>query len=985
MACRGIQRTICVETAAGWHGWGDSMRMFPLQEDHMRVLVRRLALAWIAVLMFGVVMAHAQGPTGSITGTVTDTSGAVLPGVTVTLSGERLIAGTAVQISDAGGTYRFDRLSPGTYAVKFELQGFRAMTNADVRVSAAFVATVNARLEVGSMNETITVTGESPTVDTKSNLQQTVMNQEILEGVPTGRDPWSLAKLIPGVQVATYDVGGTQSMQQSSMSAHGSNTNDVTYNIDGASVNWPGGGGGATMLYYDQGMFEEVNYMTSAIPAEVMAGGVSINMVTKDGGNKWKGQLRYSFANDSLQGVNHLDAAAAAAQVGAPEFLGNPTKKTYDLNFAGGGAIVENRLWVNGTVRKWVVNKLVNARNLDKSQALDDNDLKNYSGKVVGSITNNNKLSVSYLWNNKIRGHRRDTPPNNVPDIAALLQTNPAYTTQAKYTGVRNRLVYESNFSIMKGQTNYLYQPGTPADAIRRVDNTLSTADFAAAREEHQPNSRTQFDNVMTYSVSGHGEHLLKAGLQWGRMYYESQQTVNGDHYVEYSNGLPTQVRLWNTPANPKNIAYMTGFFLQDAWTIASRLTLNLGLRYDAYKGILPDQANPGGTFIAARSVAENEVINQKLAVWRTGASYDLTGNGRTALKASYSRYGLQVGIDRVTNVNPLSAGNQTCPWSDPNGDGKFQASEINRASCSAFSGGVSTFYADGVRWPYSDEVTAGVETQVPGAVRIAAMFYYRTNRDQFGQRNLAVPTSAYTPFTITVPNGPGGTVAAPKPTTVTVYNLAASLASAQNNIRGNDPYLDTDYKGLEFTARKIFSKRWQMVAGFTIGKNTGGPTAPGSFTNSSDLNDPNVTLYPKGIIGNDSELALRLSGSYELPGAINLAGSLISNNGYPYVSTYTVTRAIAATAGVALTRASQTVFLSQRGDERFDTVTMADVRLSRKFRLGTRGFTPTVDFFNIGNSATVVNLNSGVGATYLAPAEILAPRIIRVGFSVDF
>ena len=946
-------------------------------------LVHRVVLCMLCVL--AATTAHAQVPTGSITGTVTDSSNAILPGATVTLSGERLIGGTAVQVSDAGGAYRFDRLSPGTYAVKFELQGFKTVTHDDVRISAAFVATVNGKLEVGSVSESITVTGQSPTVDTKSNVQQTVMNQEILEGVPTGRDPWSLAKLIPGVQVATYDVGGTQSMQQSSMSAHGSNTNDVTYNIDGASVNWPGGGGGATMLYYDQGMFEEVNYMTSAIPAEVMAGGVSINMVTKDGGNKWKGQVRYTFGNDSLQATNHEQAAADAAKVGN-EFLGNPTKKTYDFNFAGGGALVANRLWVNGTVRKWVVNKLVNARNLDKSQALDDNDLKNYSGKVVGSITNNQKVSVSYLWNNKIRGHRRDTPPNNVPDIAALLQTNPASTTQAKYTGVRNRLVFESNFSIMKGQTNYLYQPGTPADAIRRVDNTLSTADFAAAREEHQPNSRTQFDNIFTYSASGHGEHLIKGGVQWGRMYYESQQTVLGDHYVEYSNGVPTQVRLWNTPANPKNIAYMTGFFVQDAWTVANRLTLNLGMRYDMYRGVLPDQSNPGGTFIAARTVAENEVINQKLAVWRAGASYDLTGNGRTALKASYSRYGLQVGIDRVTNVNPLSAGNQTCPWSDPNNDGKFQLSEINRASCSAFSGGVSTFYApDGVNWPYSDEVTAGVETQVPGAVRVAAMFYYRTNRDQFGQRNLAVPTSSYTPFTVTVPNGPGGTVASPKPTTVTVYNLAPSLTSAQNNIRDNDAFLDTNYKGVEFTVRKIFSKKWQMVAGFTVGKNSGGPTAPGSFTNSADLNDPNVTLYSTGIIGNDSERALRVSGSYELPWAINLAGSLISNNGYPYQSTYTVTRALAAAAGVALTRASQTVYLSQRGDERFNAVTMVDLRLSRKFRFGTRGITPALDIFNVGNAATVVNLTSAVGSTYLAPAEILAPRIIKLGFTVDF
>src|SRR5215475_6592333 len=374
-----------------------------VQEDDMRFL--RWGLVVSTLLVLAVPAALAQVQTGSITGTITDTSNAVLPGVNVTLSGERLIGGEQTQVSDATGTYRFDRLSPGAYVVKFELQGFRGVTREDIRISAAFVATVNVKLEVGSVTESITVTGESPTVDTKSNVQQTVMNQEILEGVPTGRDPWSLAKLIPGVQVATYDVGGTQSMQQSSMSAHGSNTNDVSYNIDGATVNWPGGGGGATMLYYDQGMFEEVNYMTSAIPAEVMAGGVSINMVTKDGGNVWRGQARYNFANDNLQSTNHEEAAAEAAKVGNT-FLGNPTKKTYDLNISGGGKLVENRLWVNGTIRKWVVNKLVNAKNLDGSQALDDNDLKNYSGKIVASLSPTNKLAFSFLTNDKIRGHR---------------------------------------------------------------------------------------------------------------------------------------------------------------------------------------------------------------------------------------------------------------------------------------------------------------------------------------------------------------------------------------------------------------------------------------------------------------------------------------------------------------------------------------------------------------------------------------------------
>jgi hypothetical protein len=944
----------------------------------MTFVRRILVLASLASFMAAPV-AYAQ-TTGSITGIVTDASGAVLPGATITLSGERLIGGPQTQVSDTSGAYRFDRLVPGSYNVKFELQGFRNVERPDVRMSAAFVATINAKMEVGSVSETITVTGESPTVDVRSNLQQTVMNQEILEGIPTGRDPWSLAKLIPGVQVATYDVGGTQSMQQSGMSAHGSSTNDVSYNIDGATVNWPGGGGGATMMYYDQGMFEEVNYMTSAIPAEIMAGGVSINMVTKDGGNNWKGNLRYNFSNDGLQAQNWEDTVAFKNTINpAHVFLGNPTKKTYDFNLSGGGAIVQNKVWVNGTIRKWVVNKLVNAKNDDGSQALDDNDLKNYSGKVVAQLTPNNKFAVSYLWNDKIRGHRRDDATQTIPDIASVVQTNPVQTTQAKYTGIRGALVWESNFSIMDGQTNYTYQPDTAADAIRYVDIVTGKVDFASTREEHQPNSRHQFDNIVTFGKSGMGgEHLLKAGVQWGRLYYSSDYSVQGDHYVEYSSGVPTRVRQFNTPVVSENIARVFGFFVQDAWSM-NRLTLNIGGRWDKYDGEVPAQERSANRFIGPATFDAKE-IKQNRGVWRLGASYDLTGSGRTALKASYSRYALQVGIDRVTNINPLSNGSRTCPWTDPNGDGKFQTSEITESQCSAFSGGATTNYAPGIRWPYSDELTAGVETQLAGAVRVGAMFYYRTNKDQFGDRNNGVPTSAYTEHQVTIPNGPGGGPGNTnlKPITVPVWNIPASLASADQTQRVNAPELDTEYKGIEFTATKRFSTKWQMQAGFTIGKNEGG-------FGGADLNDPNLRRFPTGIIGNDSERALRISGSYELPYKINFAGSMLANNGYPYVSTYSLSRATAATQGITLTRATQTITLSQRGDERLPNVTMVDLRLSRSFRFGARSIQPYADFFNVSNTDTRDNQNSAVGTSYLLPTSILAPRIIRIGLSLNF
>jgi hypothetical protein len=593
-------------------------------------------------------------------------------------------------------------------------------------------------------------------------------------------------------------------------------------------------------------------------------------------------------------------------------------------------------------------------------------------------MTGNQKLTAGYFWNDKIRGHRRDST-FRIPDIASVHQVNPVQTTQLKYTGIRNRLVYESNFSIMDGVTHYTYQPDTPADAIRKIDNTLQEIFFASDREDRQPNSRHQFDNVFSYGRSGlGGEHLFKAGVQWGRLWYESEYSVQGDHHLVYNNNVPTSVTQFNTPTNPLNVATVTGFFVQDSWSM-NQLTLNLGARWDKYVGTLPEQGVPAGRFAPARQIPETEVINHSRGVWRAGASYDLTGSGRTALKASYSRYALQVGIDRVTNLNPMSNGSRSCPWTDPNGDGRFTESEVNVAQCSGFGGGVNTRYADGIRWPYSDEVTAGFETQLPGAVRFGAMFYYRTNRDQFGQYNVAVPTGTYTEHTVTIPNGPGGTVQNPAPTTAKVFNLSPALTSAQDNVRDNADYLDTDYKGVEFTATKRFTNKWQMQAGFTIGKNEGGVAGGG------DLNDPNNTQYPTGIIGNDSETALRVSGSYELPYGIQFAGSMIANNGYPYVSSYTLTRAVAATQGIALTRASQVIQLSERGDERYDNVTMFDLRLSKQFRFGSRSIQPYADFFNLTNADTAVSRTTAVGGNYLNPTEILSPRIIRVGFSLNF
>ena len=723
-------------------------------------IVRRIFVLTSLALLLGAPLAQAQ-TTGSITGLVTDASGAVLPGVTITLSGERLIGGPQTQVSDTSGTYRFDRLVPGAYNVKFELQGFRTVERPDVRISAAFVATINGKMEVGSLSETITVTGESPTVDVRSNVQQTVMNQEILEGIPTGRDPWSLAKLIPGVQVATYDVGGTQSMQQSSMSAHGSSTNDVSYNIDGATVNWPGGGGGATMMYYDQGMFEEVNYMTSAIPAET----ARRRRLDQHGdqGRRQQVEGQRSATTSPTTRCSPRTGEDAQRQVRGEsrgDLPRQPDQEDLRLQLLGRRrASIQNSVWVNGTIRKWVVNKLVNAKNDDGTQALDDNDLKNYSGKVVDA-DDHQQQAVG----RRICGTTRSAA------IAATARrrsfpTSPRWSRPTRCRRRRRSTpASRARWCSSRTSASWTARPITPISPTpppaRFATSTTCTGEvrFASTREEHQPNSRHQFDNVFTFGKSGFGgEHLFKAGVQWGRLYYSSDYSVQGDHYVEYNSGVPTQVRQFNTPVVSENIATVTGFFVQDAWSM-NRLTLNIGGRWDKYVG---DAAGPG---------APGEPLHRRRDLpWQRSAQPEprrvaprrvVRPDRQRPHRAQGQLQPLRAaGRHRPRHrVNPLSNGNRDLPVERSERRRQVPGVGNQRRAMLARSAAAPP--------PTTPLASAGrTRTKRPPASKRSCPARFASARcsttaptaTSSATATTRVPTSAYTEHTVTIPNGPGG------------------------------------------------------------------------------------------------------------------------------------------------------------------------------------------------------------------------------------
>jgi len=890
---------------------------------------------------------------------VTDNTGGVLPGVAVSLSGQSLIGGAQTQLTDTGGRYRFDRLPPGSYELTFELQGFKSVVRREIRISATFTGTVNVQLELGQVEETITVTGESPTVDTKSNVQQTVMSQEILEGVPTGRDIWSLAKIIPGVAVGTYDVGGTQGMQQTGISAHGSS--GVTLAMDGLAVNWPGG---SSMLYYDQGMFDEINYQTSAMPAEVAYGGVYLNMVTKAGGNDWKGEARYYFANDDTQSENF---AAVGERFGFPG--GNPVKTQYDVNSTIGGSIARDRIWFFGSYRRWRVDKVWLASfNPDGSNAIDDNMIWNGSGKITAQLGASHRLTTLYNYNSKNRYHRRGTSPAFVESKATSVQEQPGYAAQVKYNAVLGSAwVYESTIGLMSGTYPERYQKDVKPTDLRREDTVLSTATGAAGSNYENPNYRFQFDNVFSHTRSAlGGQHNLKAGLQFVRLFYQEKTRVNGDVRLFYNNGVPLRITAYNTPVIATSYVHHLGFFAQDAWSIGRNLTLNLGMRVDRANGWIPAQTSPAGRWVPERRIDQQDVYTQWLTVWRTGLAYDLFGDGRTAIKGNYSRYGSLVSVGFVTAVHPFDMSSASVAWTDRNGNDFPDANELG--AFEGFTGGATTRYADGggPDWPYSDEVSVGIEHQLVKDLRVGAMYYHRTNRKNVGTRNVAVPPTAYTPRDIANPLGG----------TMTIYNLNPAFVGLQDNVRENTGLLDTDYDGVELTAAKRFSDRWQMLFGFTAGKNEGG-------LSQGEFNDPNNLINQVGISGNDSTYMFKLSGTYLVPKVdLALSGNFLRNTGYPRQLTYQITRSISP----GLTRSSQTVRVDRRGDQRKPSVMMIDLRLSRAFRLpGGRSIEPQLDIFNLTNNDVILNTIDAIGPRLGYPSEILAPRILRVGFALNF
>ncbi len=897
----------------------------------------------------------------AIAGVVKDASGGVLPGVTVEVSSPALIEGTRTTVTGSNGQYRVTDLRVGVYSVTFSLAGFATARREGIEISASFTAPVSVDLKVGEISETVVVTGETPVVDVQSTASQSIMNRAVLDTLPTGKDPFAVGQLIPGVTTSAPDVGGSKGMQQPTLQIHGSNSQDMVFQQDGLVVQHVAFSGNQTGFYANDGNYQELAYATSALTAENGQGGVVINMVPREGGDQLHGSVFYTGANAQMQSNNSTPELVAKGLTAR-----NRLQQVYDFNASAGGPIKRERLWFFGSFRRWGVNTyLPNSFNPDGTQALDDNRLTNATVRLTAQINRKTKVNVSYDHQLKWRGHRAGNDVSGTvfraPEATVVQTTVRNYIFLAKlYSTLTNSLLFEAATGLMPVDYNLAYQASVKPTDIATIDIITGVLSKAATYDTQCRGTMPSASAALSYVT---GSHNIKAGWQFRKGWFQEYFQQNQNMVIRLRNGVPDQVILYNTPViHREDLMNETDFFLQESWT-HKRLTINPGLRYEHIRYGLPAQGSPAGLWAAERSFAANSnLITWNTIVPRLGVTYDVFGNGKTAVKLSASKYERMEGTGNFSGVNPNGVATDTRLWRDTNGDGIPQVSEMGPST--GWAGGASTTIDPKIKRPNQWEIVAQVDRELMPGFSLNAGYYWRRYYDLYSTTNMAVPFTAYSPVTINNPltNEP-----------LVVFNQDPATRGLQQRVMMTSGELFQKYQGFEVKSTKRFSNGANLIGGFTVGKTTG--------TGSPNMNDPNARINWIGNVGYDSTYQVTLAGNYMLPGGVRLSGSLRRATGQPLSRNLSVGTALVP----GLTQGSVTVKLVPTGEYRLETFNLLDLRFAKVFKVRGASLEAVVDLFNTLNANAPTGEVQTWGSSLGRPSAIVDGRLVRVGLQFRF
>jgi hypothetical protein len=699
----------------------------------MRVLIKAVfALSCLLVIPSA---AFAQG---AIAGQVKDDSGAVLPGVTIEASSPVLIEKSRTVVSDGSGNYRIEDLRPGTYTVTFTLAGFSTVKREELIVSGSAVIGADATLRVGAVTETITVTGESPIVDTANTRKQVVLDSDAVQNLPSSRQYFTLARMAAGTSGGGSDVGGSAGIADvgQSITTHGSKAVDQRVMLNGVSIMTLQAGGNIGGQQPDVGSASEITVDTSSLSAEGPTGGVRINFIPRDGGNRFGNSTFFTFANESMQGSNYTDELRARG-------LATPTKihNVWDLNESIGGPIKKDKAWFWFSTRFNRTN--VFAGVFDNRSAYNPNAWtyvpdESAPAENHGEVQQNN-LRITWQAAPKIKvafEQKIDTFCNCPYQAGAIapISNGVFNVTQAAPEAGRDRRfprLRQEHIEFTSPVTSKLLLEFVGMHLFERWGNMdlrstedggslddsqaaaigqmISVADQANGRmyRSYAATPLGGLNNTLvpnyTYRVAASyvtGTHTFKTGWNdtWG--YQETYNYAYQPISYTFNNGTPTFVTQYAQPYTVRSEQnHDLGIFAQDVWKL-SRATVTGAIRYDWFKTSFPEQTiGPGPALVGLQNrnltFPEKDNTNWKDITYRSGVVFDVFGDGKSAVKVAANKYLLGQTLNNLgaATTNPLNAlrtfTNRS--WADSNGNFAVDCNLANPLATTAASSPIST------------------------------------------------------------------------------------------------------------------------------------------------------------------------------------------------------------------------------------------------------------------------------------------------------
>jgi hypothetical protein len=974
----------------------------------MRRVVLCLAVVGAAVFL----VPATSSAQAAIAGVVKDASGAVMPGVLVEASSPALIEKTRSVVTDSAGQYKIIDLRPGTYEVSFTLAGFKVVRRGNITLEGNFTPTVNAELQIGSVEETLNVTAEAPTVDVITNQATFVANRQVLDAIPTtDRNTVSRALLIPGTTVTPFVLG------QYNLTSHGSSTSDFTIAIDGLRVNNLCGSGQYSGFYMNDASVQELTYSTGSESAEIQSSGIRVNSVPKDGGNRFSGSMFLYGQGSSLQSDNRTAAMKAIQANGLPLITIAGTAYDWQINPSFGGPLAKDKLWFYFTY-KYQDNKIYvpSSHFADGSPAFR-NSMGNYSGvgRVTWAASSKDKIRVyvEKQFNGEFY-NGFNTLPTTTPE-ASTDAFGRGWIPQIRWTRAHsNKLLFEAGIAYYNQPYEQNCRASVKPTDLPSLNGSTGLLTGACGYTIPPYSSTTKDYSTLASASYVTGSHAIKVGMTdgWGENSRTFAPNANIDALVKINvaglgNEIPFQVVVYNSPATSiQNVNSDFGSYAQDTWTL-KRLTLNYGARFEHFNASVPAESSPASTWIGARNFPEiPNVPNWNDWAVRLAGAYDLFDNGKTALKASAGKYVASQAAGYAQTFNGMSGVTQTVTWTDldRNGTildaaGNIQVNEVGprTANFGQIAIRPDPALARGYNWEY----TAAVQHELMPRTSVTVGFYHRDfyNLQVYDNQNLAA--SDWTALSITTPTDPRLPLSGQP---IPLYTLnPAKVGIATDNLNTYSTQNKSTYNGFEVTTN-LRRDKFLLFGGVTtdrlVTSNCDGSTATqdvgargaSARDNPNSLRFCDVTLATSGQPAGVFRTTVKASAAYSFPYDIQLSGSFASIPGPGIRADYTVTSALAGRPIIGSTTgtASTVVNLVQPNSVFLDYQRRLDMRVGKTFTLNRTKIQGFADVFNVFNAGTVMSVNQTYGAVaatnaWMTPTTIMQGRFVRFGMQMNF